>query len=233
MSPEQTRWLLGVSVAVVGGIWANALILQSTWPAGGAAVPSRPLAGVPVRKSAAAQPELAAVHLGHVSAPIAGIAQAPDQAPATEPNVTDLIDTLRLELLRLGYGPIARAASPGLQLRAAILAFEYDHGLPLTAEPSDTLLAIASGSAPAQRFSTPEARQVVGPQAERTLHIVQTMLTTLGFLGGAADDNTREATAAAIRRFETKHNLPVTGRVSALLMTRLVAATGARAAAER
>lgn len=221
MSPERTRWLLAGSVAVMGGIWANALLFQ-TKPTQVAT--ARPAAVKPVETRVAI--ETSPVHIGHVSAPVS----ASESLSPTEPSL-DLIDSLRLELLRLGYGPITRAPTVGLQFRAAILAYEYDQHLPLTAEPSDALLALASGAVSAPKLGAPDARRIVGPGAERTVNAVQTMLTSLGFKAGPADGRSSDATTTAIRAFESDQGLPVTGRISALLMTRLVAATGARGAA--
>jgi hypothetical protein len=167
--------------------------------------------------------ETAPVHIGHVSAPV-----AEPVAPRIE-----VADSLRLELLRLGYGPIGRSADIGLQFRAAILAFEYDHHRPLTADPSEALVMLASATTPVSTLGAPDARKVSGPHAERTIQTVQSMLTSLGFKAGAADGRLSETTAAAIRAFEADQGLKVTGRISALVMTRLAGATGARSSAQR
>ena len=48
---------------------------------------------------------------------------------------------MQQELGRRGYQPGVADGTPGLVTRAAVMAYEHDQGLPLTADPSPEVLA--------------------------------------------------------------------------------------------
>ena len=122
----------------------------------------------------------------------------------------------------------------GLVTRAAILAFEVDHGLALTADASEDLLRIIilgpaeAATAPADRRSKP------GPHADQLIRTVQQSLTVLGFGPIKADGHLGEATVQAISRFEREQGMPPTGRISGQMVARLarLAEQGATRAAK-
>lgn len=123
------------------------------------------------------------------------------------------------ELHEKGYvtGPVDGVADP--VSRAAILAYEYDHGLPLTAEPSERLLqALLLGD-----WRPPSARgkEELSREARELVLSVQRSLQKLGYAITSADGIPGPETAEAIRQFEARHGLPRSGRVSGALAARL------------
>ena len=238
MSPGRTRVLFAAFLLIAGGVTTNALMLQ-TRPTAIASLPVKampappPAATVPAR-SETATPKLAEVP-SEPSVRIAGLmTDSADGAliphnPHAEGDPA-VLRALQDELARRGYGPIVVTPKVGPQLRAAILAFEFDQNLPLTGEATEILLGRLSGRTALPRAPDPDARKVRSPEAERVIHTVQQSLTTLGFSTGRVDGRFGDETAAAIRAFETEQGLAPTGRISAPLFNRLAAAVGARAA---
>jgi hypothetical protein len=124
---------------------------------------------------------------------------------------------VRRELELRGYLPRTATDISPIVLQAAILAFEYDQGLPLRAEPSDGLLqALILGD------GGTSARDHV-PQTRAAREVVDKALSSLGALGyvRAAGQATPADLAAAIRGFERAERMVETGRVSAPLMIAL------------
>lgn len=131
------------------------------------------------------------------------------------------------ELQARGYEPGTPDGVPGLVTRAAIMAFEHDHGLALTAEPTEALLrALQAGpgaiSASAYAAAAKDKRQRV----DLVIRTVQQSLTGLGYAAGKASGRIGEETERAIREFEIDQGLRVTGRISGPLVAKLARAAG-------
>jgi peptidoglycan hydrolase-like protein with peptidoglycan-binding domain len=138
----------------------------------------------------------------------------------------DTVRAVQRELALRGYQTGVADGMPGLVTRAAIMAFESDHGLPLTAEPSESLLQrVLLGSAEAAR-SQSGSRTEPTPEAERVIRTVQQSLASLGYQPGAVDGRLGEQTIRAIREFEVQQGLSETGRVSGQLVARLARLAG-------
>jgi peptidoglycan hydrolase-like protein with peptidoglycan-binding domain len=127
-----------------------------------------------------------------------------------------------------GYETGGTDGIAGPVTQAAILGYETDNGLPLTAEPSEGLLAkIKEG----RRGTASTAAMAPGPKADVLIRSVQGSLAKLGYKVGRADGRLGEATINAIREFEKQQAMPDTGRISGDLVTRLTRlATPARTA---
>jgi peptidoglycan hydrolase-like protein with peptidoglycan-binding domain len=130
----------------------------------------------------------------------------------------DLARAVQRELQIRGYETGSRDGVVGVMTRGAILAYEHDHRLPLTARPSQELLkAIVLGESGkrGEKLSkeTAEARDVI-----RT---VQRQLAKLRYKPGSATGKLTPETARAIRAFEADQALPESGRVSGPLIARL------------
>ncbi len=163
---------------------------------------------------------------------------APDKARLTTATVQPAADLLpagdgpetvravQRELQARGYEAGTADGVPGLITRAAVLAYEYDHGLPMTGEPSEKLLkkillgesqpAATPGSAGLERSS----------QAEQVIRTVQQSLANAGYAVGKSDGRLGEETVRAIREFEMDQGLPETGRISGQLVARLARLAG-------
>jgi peptidoglycan hydrolase-like protein with peptidoglycan-binding domain len=132
----------------------------------------------------------------------------------------DVTRAVQRELQIRGYETGAQDGVAGLMTRGAILAFEYDHGLPLSARPSQELLkSILLGDG-----RTPSAKRPAGTesaQAEEVIRSVQRSLAKLGYRPGPANGKLTDDTAHAIRAFEIDQTLAESGRVSGPLISRL------------
>lgn len=138
---------------------------------------------------------------------------------AADGNSAELTRAVQRELQAKGYDTGSADGVAGLVTRAAIMAYESDHGHALTGEPSEALLkAIVMGAAEgAQATKTAPPTK----QAEQVIRSVQGQLKKLGFYPGSADGRMTQATSRAIREFEAHQGLAETGRVSGQLAARL------------
>lgn len=126
---------------------------------------------------------------------------------------------IQRELDSRGYGIGAPDGVVSLITRAAIMAYEFDHGMTLTGDPSEKLLsAIVLGSANAEPGS---AGTKTGPHAEQVIRTTQQSLAGLGYGPSKIDGFLGEATVRAIARFEHDQAITETGRISAPLVARL------------
>ncbi|MEO0797787.1 MAG: peptidoglycan-binding domain-containing protein [Pseudomonadota bacterium] len=129
--------------------------------------------------------------------------------------VRGLVQAIQRELVRHGYRPGATDGVAGLATQAAVLAYQYDHGLPLTATASDDLLEALilglprSPGGPARTYSA---------EAQMVVRTVQSTLAALGHSVGGIDGKLGPMTRAAIRKFEGNSGLPITGRISGRLI---------------
>ena len=124
------------------------------------------------------------------------------------------------ELESRGYVIGASDGIAGLVTRAAVMAYEYDHGLALTGEPTPYLLqTIILGTAASETVTA--ANQRVGPHAEQVIRTTQQSLVGLGYGPIKVDGILGETTVRAIRRFEQQQSMPQTGRISGLMVSRL------------
>lgn len=145
-----------------------------------------------------------------------GRAAAVQAPPEADP---DVVRAIQRELAQRGYQP-----GPGDGLvhpvtRAAVMAYEHDHGLPLTGEPTDELLkSILFGLPPAKGSPSPSDPR---PQAQEIIRSVQQSLAALGYRVSKIDGRLGDETAQAIRAFESKSGLTRSGRVSGGLLQEL------------
>ena len=138
-----------------------------------------------------------------------------------QPHDSDTIRAIQRELESRGYGIGRPDGVTGLVTRAAILAFEIDHGLPLSADASEDLLrAVILGSADTGGVAGERVTRI-GPQADQLIRSVQQSLSALGFGPVKADGQLGEETLQAISRFEREQGLAPTGRISAQMVARL------------
>ena len=143
---------------------------------------------------------------------------APPQAPQGDADI-ETVRAIQRELKARGYGPLAGDGVIGLTTRAAIMAFEFDHGLGLTGEASEDLLRrILLGASPDIELGAAKVRSV---EAEQVIRTVQQRLTALGYRIGRVDGWLGEDTVKAIRDFEMDKGLVPKGRICAELVARL------------
>ncbi|KUO68590.1 MAG: hypothetical protein APF80_02370 [Alphaproteobacteria bacterium BRH_c36] len=128
------------------------------------------------------------------------------------------------ELTAFGYQPGLIDGNTGLMTRAAIMAFEYDNGLPLTAVADDAQLQrLLLGTGRVAPSSMEHAGLPVSEEARRVMQTVQQSLKQIGYEPGPVNGAYSAETERAIRNLETDNNLPETGRVSGRLVEALAA----------
>ncbi|MFV0296777.1 MAG: peptidoglycan-binding protein [Hyphomicrobiaceae bacterium] len=157
---------------------------------------------------------------------------APSSAAFVETTVPDVDATvsstaiatsIQRELDKRGYKPGAIDGAVGLRTRAAIMAYETDNGLPLTAEASPELLAHLrfGSSAPGNAVGLDGMIKPPSGDAERVTHTIQQSLHQLGYLPASVSPANDESTTRAIREFEMDSGMIPTGRISAALVAEL------------
>jgi peptidoglycan hydrolase-like protein with peptidoglycan-binding domain len=141
--------------------------------------------------------------------------------PAEPSADSEMISAIQRELKLHGYAGIGADGALNDPTRAAILAFEYDSGLPLAAEPTPAILKRLVLGASAGADVSAGAGSVRSPQAERLVRGVQQTLATLGYQPGPANGQLTQETRRAIREFELDRGLIPKGRISAEVLARL------------
>ena len=142
------------------------------------------------------------------------------------PDAPEIVSSIQRELQVRGYEPGVPDGVPGAVTRAAIMAWEHDHGLALTGEATEAVMkAIVLG------VSGPTAAQIAAQwqalpkekrqRTEALVRSVQQSLATLGYNPGKITGRTNEETERAIREFEMDQNLSQSGRISGPLVSRL------------
>jgi peptidoglycan hydrolase-like protein with peptidoglycan-binding domain len=141
------------------------------------------------------------------------------------PVQTTTIRAIQRELAGRGYQAGQVDGIAGLMTRAAIMAFEYDQGLVLTAMPTQAVLhQILLG----QRASGPVGRSLrakYNQHARRVIDTIQQSLVRLGYMRPPRGSLLSEGTERAIREFEMDQGLIATGRISGKLVAALARAS--------
>jgi peptidoglycan hydrolase-like protein with peptidoglycan-binding domain len=149
-------------------------------------------------------------------------ALAAGSTPTKAASEQEVTRAVQRELQIRGYETGARDGVAGVMTRAAIMAYEHDHGLALTARPSQPLLkAIVLGEAGKGKGVKAETAE-----AQDVIRSVQRSLAKLGYKAGPANGRLTPETTRAIRAFEGDQALPETGRVSGPLISRLARLSG-------
>lgn len=133
----------------------------------------------------------------------------------------DVVRSLYQRLTALGYEPGTASSVPGLVMRGALMAYEHDHGLPLTGEPTEFLLRHIENAPGVREGASRLPRAPRSQQAEQVLRTVQQSLSALGYFQARIDGRMNEDTNRAIREYEMDTGLVPTGRVSGPLLVRL------------
>ena len=234
MPAAETRTGLLTFAILAAGAAANLLVMQDK-PRGSGVETSAITRGAAARATGempAATADVATADAGaHAGQPahqkIAAVAPGAD----TTVNKAEIIRGVQRELNTRGYGTGQPDGVAGLLTRASIMAYEYDYGLSLTAEPTQELLSrivLGSSAPPAGRGA---GGRIGAGEAESVVVVVKQQLAALGYTPGKADGKLTEQTARAIREFEVDQKLPESGRISGPLVSRLMRLQGSGVAA--
>ena len=137
-------------------------------------------------------------------------------------NGAEIVRGIQRELDARGYEAGQPDGIAGLVTRAAIMAYEHDYGLALTATPSQELLSrivLGSSAPPLPRGA---ADKIAAGEADSVALMVEQQLAVLGYTPGKADGKLDEHTSRAIREFEVDQKLAESGRISGPLVSRLL-----------
>lgn len=140
---------------------------------------------------------------------------------------SDTVRAIQRELGTRNYDPGPVDGVAGLLTRAAIMAYQHDHGLTVTGEASHALLErIVLGK------SGRDGEQTAGGEMPKeTIGLVkatQHVLAKLGYEPGPVDGIIGAGTRKAIEAFERERKLPATGRISGKLLREIMRVTGAK-----
>ncbi len=213
MTPQRARLTLIAVMTIFLAAAGNALFLQDqsrSLRMNG--LPSTDLAVTQLAQDKAARAE---------TAPKKEPPRSPQKTASNEPQDMRLYIALQRELGQRGYAGELRI--PGDGFRLAVLAGEFDNGLPLTGEPTEELLKqilFNPSRAPRGTFAD---RAEANP---RFVMEVQRVLLGLGFFRGTLTGRIDELTASGIKAFEKHRHIPLTGRLTEATLLELVVYSG-------
>lgn len=148
-------------------------------------------------------------------------------------NLAEVTRGVQRELNSRGYEAGPPDGVAGNITRAAIMAYENDFGLPLTARSNEALLSriVLGSSAPPAGVTASDARLTA--EAESVVRMVKQLLTEAGYQPGKIDGAVTPQLRRNIRQFEIDQKLPESARISAPLLSRLIRMQAATAAKGR
>jgi peptidoglycan hydrolase-like protein with peptidoglycan-binding domain len=227
MTPFRLRLLVTAFLAIATAITVNALYFQAppqlAVTAQGSAVQKKP-AEAPV--SAPARPR--AMTTAALPTDAAPPRAAPPAPPLTDktagPEPTPLVRSIQKKLIQFGYKSLPQDGLPGRETRAAILAAQFEQGVPMTGEPADSVLA-------ALFFLEASGRTRIGSserfeQDRRLVEQVEDFLAKLGYGSGPIDGQLDGKTREAIRRFEADRQLKADGRLTERILLEMTIENG-------
>ena len=203
MSPHRAKIYARLFAALSLSVLANLLLFQprlaGRFQAGGQA------------EGQAVRPEAKAMRMAVV---------AQKFTPAAE---TDTVSSIQRELKDLGHYPGQIDGRTSQLTHAAIFAYQQQHGLTITGEPSEPLLkALIMGRADGGPLPSGGPGIAPGSAADKLVTDVRQILTALGYNCGRSDGRLTLELIKAIRAYETDNRLmPPTGRITATLVIHL------------
>lgn len=239
MTPLRIRLFIVAFLGLATAISVNALYFQEApqLAAGGSreALPETPALNPEQDNSGTATAALPKSALG-ASDPVGATVQALQnrlkpadawpvrQPPAPEPVSERVVQGIQRELARRGYDPGEANGRVDIETRSAIIAYEFDEGMPLTGQPSEAIfksllfrLGEAIGVERAEeRF---ERRRALVTE-------VQDMLARMGYGAPARDGRLDDRTRQAIEKFESDRKLVASGRLTPRVLLEMVIVTG-------
>lgn len=135
-----------------------------------------------------------------------------------------LVMEVQVRLSELGYNPGSHDGIAGPTTLAAVMAFEFDKGLPQTGIVDREILAVLNAKKDAPLRN--EARKTLARQGPELVTALQSALTSLGYNTGKADGVIGPLTRMRIRAFERDNKMDVTGRISGRLILKIIEARG-------
>lgn len=223
MLPTRVTLQLLAFLVLAGGVAANVFFMQSRSRGPASAAVSASEAWNIAAIEAAEFGDTGSIdHGAKAPPPLKGldlVALAAGNAPTQPTSQVEVTRAVQRELQIRGYATGAHDGVAGVMTRAAIMAYEHDHGLALTARASQELLKaiiLGEGAQPGAKST-----KAATAEAQDVIRSVQRSLVKLGYKAGTANGKLTPETSRAIRAFEGDQALPETGRVSGPLLARL------------
>lgn len=220
MTPFRMRLLVAAFLAIATAISVNALYFQAPrLAARGTGTTAQTSATPPAASTAERARALITAALPAKRTP------EPAKEKTAEPAPTQsLVRAIQKKLAQFGYKALPQDGLPGPETRAAILAAEFEQGLPLTGEPRDGILTglfflEASGRnrlASSDRFE----------RDARLVKEVQDLLAKLGYTSGPVNGQLDETTREALRKFEADRRLDADGRLTERILLEMIREKG-------
>jgi peptidoglycan hydrolase-like protein with peptidoglycan-binding domain len=227
MLPKRMTVQLIAFLVLSGGVAANVFFLQTSGRGAQSARVSDTTAWNIAAIEAAEFGDTGSIERGArntTQAPAINLAAVPSAGDVAKGSATEVTRAVQRELQIRGYETGGSDGIAGLMTRGAIMAYEYDHDLPLSGQPSDRLLkAIILGEGGKAKAKGGEVKTA---EAQDVVRSVQRSLAKLGYKPGAANGRLTPDTLRAIRAFEGDQALPETGRISGPLIARLLRLSG-------
>ena len=194
MLPQRTKTYVLLFIAMSISVFANLLFFQPTGQA---------------RLNAASQ-DPKAMRVGN-------------EAPRSAVQLNETVRTIQRELKEMNLYPGQVDGKPSLLVNAAIMAYEQAQALPITGEPTQTLVRelIVGPSADAAKSIGVGSGVMTGTAAETVVRDVRQKLAALGYTVGSVEGRMTLELMQGIRAFERDNGMPPSGRVGAQLMLQL------------
>ncbi len=192
MTPQRAKTYLWLFLALSGSVCANLLLFQSS---GGG-------------WSSASRATSKAMRLS--------VAATTNRADADQ-NL-DTVRAVQRELKALNLYPGRVDGKANLLTYAAIMEYQQARAMPITGEPSQTLLRhLILGPSGDPAPSGQGGRVVPGTAADRSVRRIRRMLASLGYQTGPDTGRLTHDFIRGIRAFEAENDLPRVGRITARL----------------
>jgi peptidoglycan hydrolase-like protein with peptidoglycan-binding domain len=234
MTPTHARYAVCVFMLLSTCVAGNLMFMQENHGAGRGQTTRAQARGELERGKRSAAPQQAPLSIAplpaHAPKPIAKLAAA--EVPTSGgPDASDVVAAIQRELQARGYEPGLPDGAAGIVTRAAIMAWEFDHGLALTGEPTEALKKAIVLGVSAALTTQIQAQYQALPKEKRArtevlIRTVQSSLSALGYNAGKVTGRITEDTVRSIREFEVDQNLVQSGRISGPVVARLLRLSG-------
>lgn len=217
MSPQRARTYCWLFVALSLSVTANILVFQTKPQTRGAAGVHRDTAAggseaIPIRIATTAR----------------AIQPSPLSPSKNADQIAETVRAIQRELKELDFYPGQVDGKPSMLTTAAVVAYEQTQALPLTGEPSQSLLrALIIGPAAMPAATGYGMGVAPGSAAEKLMREIRQRLVALGYAVGHADGRLSLELIQAIRAFEADNGQRQTGRVTANLLLQVQRGTSA------
>lgn len=143
------------------------------------------------------------------------------QSPAISPQERKLVAEIQKNLSALGFYKGEIDGKPGPKTSAAVRLYQNKNGLRATGAVSTRLSEHIKFTRKISQASNTTGS--IAPQTKKTYSVraLQEKLALFGYDPGAPDGKMGSSTINALKKFQTDRSLPVTGRVSATILSEL------------